>query len=314
MNISQPEFKQVVNRSNLAAAFDRVKANQGCAGVDLVTIDRFEQDLERHLQELQQNLSDGSYAPLPLLKILVEKKIGEPRGLLIPTVRDRTAQAAMLQVIEPLFEAAFEECSFAYRKGRSVRQAVARVQSLYDDGYRWVVDADIDAFFDSVDHGLLMEKVTTLIQDEKIVRLTRSSIEAEVWDGQNVFRMDRGIPQGSAVSPILANLFLDELDETLERKGFRLVRFADDFLILCKSQDQAQEALALTEETLRKMALTLDEAEIVHFEQGFTFLGVTFVRSMAMVPFERVQRERKVLYFPPPLNLPAYFLKKARGW
>ena len=194
-----------------------------------------------------------------------------------------------------------------------MRQAVARVQRLYDTGYRWVVHADIDAFFDQIDHRLLLQKVTRLIRDERILRLIELWVAAEVWDGRQVVTLTRGIPQGSVVSPILANLFLDELDEALEAEGYRLVRFADDFLILCKTPEKAREGLELTEEVLNKMSLQLDQADVVHFDQGFTFLGVMFVRSMAMVPFHRARPERKVLFVPPPLDLAAYRLKKARG-
>ena len=310
----QAMFEKIIEITNLSLAFERVKINKSCAGVDLMTVDRFERNLKHHLQELQLDLSRGTYAPLPLLKILVEKKDKEPRGLFIPTVRDRVVQTGCLQVVEPAFDASFEDCSFAYRKGRSVRQAVARVKHIYDAGYRWVVDADIDAFFDNIDHDILMKKIADLIQEERILGVIRSWVEAEVWDGKEVYKLDRGIPQGSVISPILANLFLDELDETLEAKGYKLVRFADDFLVLCKTPEKAQEALTLTEEILDKMSLALDEADIVHFDEGFTFLGVTFIRSMVMVPFERLKKERRVLYFPPPLNMAAYHLKKAKGW
>lgn len=177
-----------------------------------------------------------------------------------------------------------------------------------------MVDADIDAFFDTVDHDLLLTKVRKYIPDTNITDLLELWIKAEVWDGNNLRVTERGIPQGSSVSPVLANLFLDELDEAMLKNGQRYVRFADDFLVLCKSAQKAKQALELTSGILDKLFLKLDEADIVSFDQGFKYLGVTFLRSLIMVPFDKPKKERKVLYYPPPLNLDAYYLKKKRGW
>ncbi|KHE90674.1 Group II intron-encoded protein LtrA [Candidatus Brocadiaceae bacterium S225] len=232
----------------------------------------------------------------------------------MPAVKDRVVQTAVLDVTRPLFEAEFEECSFAYRKGRSVKQAVYRIQEYYEDGYVWVVDADIDAFFDSVDHGILIKKVKKIIKNKDIIRLITMWIKAEVWDGKSVKTLEKGIPQGSAISPILANLFLDKFDEELLRNGHRLVRFSDDFVILTREREDAVTALKLTDRILERLSLELDEAEIVNFDDGFKFLGVTFLKSMTMVPFDRPKREKKILHYPQPLNLPIYFLKKNKGW
>lgn len=293
---------------NLEAAWERVRENQGCAGVDGVTIEDFESGALYELPRLQRELADGTYEPLPLLRILVDKGNGEARALCIPTVRDRVAQAAALQLVEPILEIQFEECSFAFRKGRSVRQAVHRIKELYDKGYRWVVDADIDAFFDSIDHELLLAKVDHFIADASLRRLLRLWIHAEVWDGEAVTPLERGIPQGSVISPILANLFLDDLDEELLRRELKLVRYADDFVILSKDRAQAEAALEVTDKLLELLRLDLDEEKtaIVHFDHGFKYLGVIFVRSLIMVPFEKASRERKVLYVPPPLDVAAY--------
>ncbi len=290
---------RITDTNTLSNAFQHVKENHGRAGVDGVTIERFEEGLYENLNKLAQEIQDRSYVPLPLLKILVDKGNGEARGLCIPTVRDRVAQTAVYQIIEPILDREFEECSFAYRKGRSVKQAVYRIKYFYEKGYRWVVEADIDAFFDTVDHGLLLEKLKRHVQAEDILRLIGLWLKAEVWDGESVKVIAKGIPQGSPISPILANLFLDELDEAFLKKGNRIIRFSDDFVVLCKNPKDAREALKFTDEILEKLLLKLDESEVVSFEQGFKFLGVTFVRSLIMVPFDRPKRERRVLYVPP---------------
>jgi group II intron reverse transcriptase/maturase len=303
-------FKDFANSVNLSQAFLQVKENRGCAGVDGVTIGKFEDDLEENLINLGNEILNETYSPLPLLKILVDKGDGESRALLIPTVRDRLAQSAVLQVIEPIFEAEFEQCSFAYRKGRSVKQAVFQIKEYRDKGYTWVVDVDVDAYFDSIDHNLLLDKVRGIITDLDVLKLIEMWIKAEVWDGEAITRLTKGIPQGSVVSPILANVFLDQLDEGLLSQGFKVVRYGDDLIILCRSAEKAKEALEVTDEILDKLLLELDEADIVSFDQGFKYLGVYFVRSMIFAPYDRPKRERKVLYFPPPMDLSSYYLDK----
>jgi RNA-directed DNA polymerase len=302
-----------INRSSLSSAFQHVKENHGSAGVDGVTIERFEKNHDLNLARLQDELVRQIYFPLPLMKILVEKKNGEPRILCIPAVRDRVVETAVLQMIEPLLEKEFEECSFAYRKGRSVKQAVYKIKDYYDKGYRWVVDADIDAFFDSVDHKLLLAKFKQYIHDPHIQRLIELWVTAEIWDGTSLKVCQKGIPQGSPISPILANLFLDELDEELLQKGYKYIRYADDYVILCKKKEDAEKGLELSKQVLEKLLLKLDEEEITTFDQGFKYLGVIFLKSMVMKPFEVQKKNRKVLFCPKPFDLDAYLLKKKKN-
>jgi RNA-directed DNA polymerase len=298
----------------LLCAFEHVKENHGSPGVDGVSVEEFQNELQRNLSVLEYELKKRSYIPFPFLRILVDKGNGEARALCIPTVRDRVVQTAVLQSVEPMLDKEFEDCSFGYRKGRSVRLAVNCIKEHYDNGYRWVVDADIDAFFDNIDHELLMKKVFRYIRDKHICYLIAMWVKAEVWDGEAITTTKQGIPQGSPVSPILANLFLDELDEALLTHQQKIVRFADDFIILCRAPEKAKEALALTNEILEKLHLKLDESDITDFDHGFKFLGVIFVKSLIMVPFERAKKERKVLYYPPPLDMAIYLLKKRKGW
>jgi RNA-directed DNA polymerase len=282
------------------------------AGVDGVTIGGYRYNLEINLALLGEELRSGRYAPLPLLRLLVAKPDGSPRGLAVPCVRDRVAQAAVLSLIEPIFEAQFEDVSFAYRRGRSVKAAALRIKELRERGYRHLVNADLDAFFDNVDHDLLLAKVSRLIPDDAICTLIRLWVKAEVYDGEKVFVMDKGIPQGTVVSPILANLFLDELDEFLTAQGHRLVRYSDDFVILAKNRPQAEAALEATEEVLTRLRLALDaeDTAITDFETGFKFLGLIFLKEAILAPFDRPKREKRVLYFPPPFDLQGYLARK----
>ncbi len=262
--------------------------------------------MKRNLSLLAEEISHKIYRPLPLLKILVEKGNGESRALSVPTVRDRVAQSATLNILGPVFEAQFEHCSYAYRKGHSWQQAVQKVRDYYEQGYRWVLDADIDAFFDSVPHARLLDKVRHIVPDSAVFNLINLWVKAEVWDGSQVSRLAKGIPQGSAISPMLANLYLDEFDEELLGKDLRLVRYADDFVVLCKTQEKAQSATELTEAVLKRMELGLDEANLVSFEQGFKFLGVIFCRSLALIPFDKEKKPKRVIYMPPPLDMNKY--------
>lgn len=303
---------QITTPTNLHAAFLRVEASQGRAGVDGVCLGEFRHNLEVNLAVLGEELWTGRYFPLPLLRFLVAKADGSPRPLAVPAVRDRVAQAAVLNIIESLFEAQFEDVSFAYRKGRSVKTAAFRLRELRDQGYRYLVNADLDAYFDNVDHDLLLAKVSRVIADVAILNLIRLWLTAEIYDGEKIFVLEKGIPQGAVVSPLLANLFLDELDESLTAQGFRLVRYSDDFVVLAKTRPQAEAALEATEAVLTRLHLTLDaeDTAITDFDQGFKFLGLIFLKDSIFVPFDRPRRERKVLYFPPPFDLKSYLASK----
>lgn len=294
------------DESSLFAAFKRVRKNKGCAGVDRVTISRFEKDLFSRLTDLSQEVKRKRYLPLPLLKILVDKGHGETRRLCIPTVRDRVLQTSVLREIEPIIEKELEHCSYAYRKGRSVQQAVQQVHIWFMKGYRWVVDADIDAFFDNVNHEKLIHKIEDCLTNEEIFHLIKQWIKAEIWDGNSIEIAKKGIPPGSPISPILANLFLDELDENLLNEGFKPIRYADDFLILCKDRDRATQALEITNEILEQLSLKLDEGDIRHFDQGFKFLGFVFARSV-ILKSRKLPMKKDILFYPPPLDLVVYY-------
>jgi len=306
---------KIVAPSNLRKAFSRVEASRGMAGVDGVSIRTFKRNLKSNLATLGLALQDATYRPLPLLRFLAAKPDGSPRVLTVPTVRDRVAQAAVLNVIEPIFEAEFEDVSFAYRKGRSVRQAAYRIKELRDKGYRYVVDADIDAYFDNVRHEILMTKLAGLIEDDALVNLVRLWVQAEVYDGSRVYRLQRGIPQGSVVSPMLANLFLDELDEAMLARGIQIVRYSDDFILLAKTREQACRALEVTGQVLAELDLVLDAEDtcVTDFAGGFKYLGLIFIGDSILAPFDKPPKEKKILYMPPPFDLQGYVAGK-RSW
>lgn len=305
----------ITSLANLNGAFQRVEASRGMAGVDGVTIKEFGRNLELNLRLLATELEERRYRPLPLLRFLVAKRDGSPRALTVPTVRDRVAQGAVLNAVEPLFEREFEDASFAYRKGLSVKKAACRIRDLREQGYCYVLEADVDSYFESINHALLLSRVQNLIQEEEILSLIRMWVKAEVYDGKRVFIMERGIPQGSVISPMLANLFLDDLDEALLSQGHKLVRYADDFIVLTKNRSQAEAALELTEEVLSKLQLELDEEDtrITGFDRGFKFLGLVFLKDSIFAPFDRERGKREILYMPPPFDLKGYLSGK-RSW
>lgn len=304
--MTNESYASLCSLLNLRRAWERVEESDGCAGIDGVTLERFEDHLEAELTRLRGELVSESYAPLPLLQFTVPKAGGGQRKLAVPSVRDRVAQLATKAIIEPAFEAEFEQCSFAYRRSRSVQQALNQVEQLREAGYEWVVDADITSYFDNVDHQLLLKSVSDLVADPRIVRLITQWIVAMVYDGQQMTKLEKGLPQGAPISPMLANLFLDRFDELMLRDGQRLVRYADDFLILCRSRPRAEEALQLTGQILGelRLALNLEKTRVTSFSDGFRFLGATFIRSLSLMtdPQDKGPAERAIR-LPPPLPI-----------
>ncbi len=270
----------------LIRAYDRVEENHGCAGMDGVTVEDFGVNLETNLVALRKEIISGIYKPCPLMRVYIEKKSGKKRPLSIPVVRDRIAQTAAALVLTPIFDEEFEDCSYAYRAGRSVQKAVWKILEYKSQGYNWVVDADISSYFDEIDHALLLGEVGKLVSEQPVIDLIEKWTKVEVWDGAHKFRLHKGVPQGSPISPVLSNLYLDAFDEALLKKGRRLVRFADDFVILSKSRHAAEKALELTEEVLTglKLRLNTDKTRITDFDSGFRFLGVQFIKSLAFRP------------------------------
>jgi len=260
------------------------------AGIDGVTPEAFDIAAGRLLSEISRSLLDGSYRPRPLLGIVGAAKPGKLRPLTIPTLADRVAQRAAANVLGEAVDTLLEDASFAYRKGLSRSRAAGAVQEAYERGFRWVLDADIADFFDSVPWQTVEDKLDALYPSEPLVRLLMAWVRAPVvFDGRTVERA-QGLPQGAVVSPLLANLYLDELDEELLGRDYRLVRYADDFVVLCRDVDEARRAKNDAEVALRRLGLALnfDKTEITTFEHGFTYLGYLFCRSLVL---ERRKRD-----------------------
>ena len=261
----------------LMHAWDKVRRNNGAAGPDGVTIPRFARMAHHSLGELSKCLKVGTYQCIRPRKVAIPKKDGSLRQLAIFTIEDRIVHTAIAQSIAPLLEAEMSEDSFGYRPGRSVQMAIDRVSALYRSGYRWVVDADIDDYFDNVDHKRLLEVLRRYKIEGAALDLIQHILDVCEPDGI-------GLPQGSPLSPLLANIFLDDMDDAISSHGVRLVRYADDFLILCKNVETADSNLAKVSALLEKFGLGIhpDKTKVVPFEEGFHFLGHLFLKSLVI--------------------------------
>lgn len=269
---------------NLQRAFAKVKANDGAAGADHQTIEMFEKDRIKNLTVLSQQIKEGSYRPWPVRREWIDKPGSqEKRPLGIPTVRDRIVQTAVRNVIEPIFERDFAECSYGFRPHCGCKNALRRVDFLLKQGYVQIVDADIKSYFDTIPRTPLMEQVEEKISDGRMLALIQSFLEQGVLEGLKYWTPEEGTPQGAVISPLLANIYLDSLDKKMASQGLEMVRYADDFVILCKTEQEAQQALAEVKMWMQENGLQLHSTKtrIVNAAErgGFDFLGYHFERG-----------------------------------
>jgi RNA-directed DNA polymerase len=274
---------KVFAERNLRAAATRVAANRGAPGVDRVTVEAFQDDLDTNLAKLPTALRGGSYEPHVIRRVFIPKPgSNEQRPLGIPTVRDRVVQGAVRHVLEPIFEREFATHSYGFRPGRGCKDALRRVDELLKGGYVYVVDADLKSYFDTIPHGRLLNRLRERIADQRLLSLIESFLTAGIMDGMREWQPEAGAPQGAVLSPLLSNIYLNPLDHQVAARGFAMVRYADDFVILCRSQAEAEQALALVRQWCEAEGLTLHptKTRIVDIRAvGFDFLGYHFVRT-----------------------------------
>lgn len=279
------------------AAFKAVKRNRGAAGVDRVSIQMFEKNKEANLAALLRQLKDGSFQPFPLRRHYLDKGGGKFRPLGIPAVRDRVAQEVIRRLLAPIFTPLFHEASFGFIQGRNCHQACARVLNYHEEGFRFVLDADIVGFFDNLPQETIMAAVAAEVADGNILRLIEKFLRAGVME-KGVFKPTTiGTPQGGVASPLLANIVLNYLDWQLHKHGYRFVRYADDFVVVTQTRAQAEEARIVVEQVLAQLGLKLsaEKTRITTFGKGYSFLGfVLSSRSKRMRPKSVKKLEDKV--------------------
>jgi RNA-directed DNA polymerase len=278
-------MEEVVNRENLFKALHRVKANAGAPGMDGMTVQELPDFLRHHWPRLKEELLKGTYRPQPVRRVGIPKPDGGTRNLGIPTALDRFIQQAVLQVLQKRWDRTFSDHSYGFRPGRSAHQAVARAQNYVKEGFTWVVDLDLEKFFDRVNHDVLMGRIASRIGDKRLLKLIRAYLEAGVMENGLVGPTDEGTPQGGPLSPILSNALLDELDKELEHRGHRFVRYADDCNVYVHSERAGHRVMASLKAFLtQKLKLKVNESKsAVARPSDRKFLGFTIIERKGVV-------------------------------
>jgi group II intron reverse transcriptase/maturase len=287
---------KVYKRKNLEMAWERVQANRGSGGIDGQSLEAFGQQLGSELNRLQAELKEDAYQPQPVRQVQIPKagKPGEFRTLGIPTIYDRVCQQALLNRLEPIFEPVFDDANYGYRRGRSTKDALRKVWKEIQSGREWIVDADLKDFFGSVDHEKLLTLVAQRVADGRVLRLIKAMLKAGSYGQGRLFPSERGTPQGGVVSPLLSNILLTPFDREMRRRGYQLTRYADDWVITCKSVAEARAAVAAALRILKQLGVVLhpQKTRIVHVQHGFEFLGYKIKRGKALrLPASKIRSQ-----------------------
>src|SRR3954468_14680295 len=274
---------KVYQRKNVEMAWEKVKANRGSGGVDGQSLEAFAAQVDQQLDRLHGELKEDVYEPQPVKQVQIPKagKPGEFRTLGIPTIYDRVCQQALLNRLEPIFEPVFDDASFGYRKGRSTKDAMRKIWKELGTGAEWIVDADLKDFFGSVNHEKLLTLVAQRVSDGRVLRLIERMLQAGVLSEGQRLPTEQGTPQGGIVSPLMSNILLTPFDREMRRRGFRLTRYADDWVITCHTRAAALRVLAEATKILKALGVTLnvEKTRIVHVATGFEFLGYKIKRG-----------------------------------
>jgi RNA-directed DNA polymerase len=273
---------KVYKRENLYSAYREVAANKGAPGVDHITIEDFTKGLTRNMDQIERQLRDGSYRPQAIRRVHIPKPgSSETRPLGIPTVRDRVVQNALRHVLEPILERQFAEHSYGFRPNRGCKDALRRVDRLIKAGYEYTVDVDLKSYFDTIPHDRLVSELRKYVADNSVIELVEKFLKADILDGLKHWTPASGAPQGAIISPLLSNLYLNELDHEMARAGYEMTRYADDLVIQCRTRAEADAALDKVRHWTAQRGLTLHptKTKIVHaHEDGFEFLGYLFIK------------------------------------
>lgn len=268
---------KVYKRKNLELAWQRVKRNRGCGGIDGQSLEEFEAQLDVQLNRLHTELKNDGYFPQPVRQKLIPKP-GQPgkfRPLGIPTIYDRVCQQALQNRLEPIFEPEFDDASFGYRQGRSAKDALRKIWKELKEGNEWIVDADLKDFFGSVDHDKLLALVNRCVADGRVLRLIRQFLKAGCMAEGQRLPTEQGTPQGGVISPLLSNILLTPFDREMRKRGYRMTRYADDWVVACCTRHEAVKALSEATKILTTLGVTIskEKTRIVHVRHGFEFLG-----------------------------------------
>jgi len=289
---------KVYKRKNLEMAWEKVKENRGSGGVDGQSLAAFESQQGLQLARLEKELKEDTYRPQPVLQHPIPKrdKPGEYRMLGVPTIYDRVCQQALLNRLEPIFEPIFDDASFGYRRGRSTKDALRKIWKEIQSGSEWIVDADLRDFFGSVDHEKLLTLVAQRVADGRVLRLIQAMLKAGSYGKGQLFPTERGTPQGGVVSPVLSNILLTPFDREMRRRGYQLTRYADDWVVTCKSAAEARSVVDAARRILKQLGVELhpQKTRIVHVQHGFEFLGYKIKRGKKLqLPESKIRSQAR---------------------